>query len=57
MASATLMAAVTRQLGRATVMNLTVGVIAASGAALLFALGLNATWLMLGGAVVGIILK
>jgi len=55
-ASAALMAVVTWQLARAAVVDMTTGAIAAASAALLFALGLNATWLVLGGAVVGIIL-
>jgi chromate transporter len=49
-----LIAAVTWQLGRAAIVDLTTALLAAGSLALLLRLRLNAAWLVLGGAIVGL---
>lgn len=56
-ASAGLMAGVSIQLGRAALMDLPTLLIAAVAASLLFRFKINPTWLIAGGALVGILLR
>jgi chromate transporter len=56
-ASLALMAVVTAQLARAAIVDLPTTVLALTAAALLLRFKLNATWLMLGGATVGMALQ
>lgn len=53
-ASLALMAVVTAELGRAAIVDLPTAVLALAAAVLLLRFKLNATWLMLGGAMVGV---
>lgn len=53
-ASLALMAAVTAQLGRAAIVDLPTALLGLTSAALLLRLKVNATWLVLGGAAVGV---
>jgi chromate transporter len=54
-ASLALMAVVTLQLGRAALVDLTAVVLAAASAVLLVRFKLNSTWLIAGGALVGVL--
>jgi len=56
-ASASLMAGVTLQLGRAALVDVPTILVALAAAVLLFRFKVNATWLIVGGAVVGLILS
>ncbi len=56
-ASASLMAGVTLQLGRAALVDVPTVLVALAAAVLLFRFKVNATWLIVGGAVVGLILS
>jgi chromate transporter len=53
-ASLALMAVVTAQLGRAAIVDLPTGVLGVLGAVLLLRFRTNSTWLVLGGAVIGL---
>ena len=55
-ASLALMAAVTIQLGRAAVVDVPTAILAVAGAAILIKWKPNSAWLVLGGAVVGVVL-
>ena len=54
-ASLALMAAVTWQLGREAVLDVTTALVAVAAAAILFFFRLNSSWLVLGGGVVGLL--
>jgi len=56
-ASLALMAVVTWQLGRAAIVDVATTLLALVSATLLLAFRLNSAWLVLGGAVVGLIMK
>ncbi len=56
-ASVALMAVVTVQLGRAAIVDVPTAALAALGAVLLLAFKLNSTWLVLSGAVAGVLIR
>jgi chromate transporter len=56
-ASLALMAVVTVQLGRAALVDLPTFLLAGTSLVLVLALRLNSTWLVLGGAIIGLLLK
>ncbi len=51
------MAVVTVQLGRAAIVDVPTAALAALGAVLLLAFKLNSTWLVLSGAVAGVLIR
>lgn len=55
LASLALMGVVTFQLGRAAIVNLWTALLAAASLALLLRFRLNSAWLVLGGALVGLV--
>jgi chromate transporter len=56
-ASLALMAAVTLQLGRAALVDIPTAVLAAASAGLLIRYRVNSAWLVLGGAVIGVVVR
>jgi chromate transporter len=56
-ASLALMTVVTWQLGRAAIVDVPTSLLALASAALLLGFRVNSAWLVLGGAVVGILVK